>query len=186
MIVDRDIGGVVVTHHPARIPIPDTAARERIGEARDEAVHRAPTGLQVDRAGGVIGIIRDRRAAEMVHGIAAPAVLVGELRPQTVDIAAATLKGQVPEHVIKRAVLEHQDDDVVDLVQVGHADLLIDHHTRVRMLPRVWRIAGAPGSPAAPGIKPDQLRRATSPIRRAGHGAPDFRLPDTSADREGR
>ena len=75
----------------------------------------------------MIGIIRDRRAAEMVDGIAAPAVLVGELPPQTVDIAAATLKGQVPEHVIKRAVLEHQNDDVVDLLQVGHADLLIDH-----------------------------------------------------------
>jgi hypothetical protein len=30
--------------------------------------------------------------------------------------------------VIERAVLEHQDDDVVDLLQVGHANLL-NHHT---------------------------------------------------------
>jgi hypothetical protein len=124
VIVDRDIRGVVVTHHAGWIPVLDTAARERVSEARDEAVHRSAADLQVDRAGGVIGIIGDRRAAQMVHGIAAPVVLVGELRTQAIDIAAGTLKRQISEHVIKRAVFEHQHDDVVDLLQVGHGALL--------------------------------------------------------------
>jgi hypothetical protein len=70
----------------------------------------------------VIGIIGERRTVEMVDGIAAPVVLVGEFPSQTIDIVAGTLQRQIPEHVIKRAVLEHQDHDVVDLLQVGHAD----------------------------------------------------------------
>ena len=75
----------------------------------------------------MIGIVGNRRAVEMMDGIAAPIMLVGELPAQTIDIAAAALKRQVPEHVIERAVLEHQDDDVVDLLQVGHANLLSRH-----------------------------------------------------------
>ena len=110
----------VAAHHAGRIPVLDAAARERVGEVRDEAVHRAAADLQVDRGGRVIGIIGNRRAVEMVDGIAAPVVLVGELPAQTIDIAAGALKREIAEHVIKRAILEHQDDDVLDLLQVGH------------------------------------------------------------------
>ena len=45
-------------------------------------------------------------------------MLVGELRPQTIDIAATTLEREIPEHVVEGAILEHQDNDVVDLPEV--------------------------------------------------------------------
>jgi hypothetical protein len=83
----------------------------------------------------VIGIIGNRRAVEMMDGIAVPVVLVGELWTQTIDVTAATLKRQIPEHVIERAVLGHQNDDVVDLLEVVHADLL----SHPRPCGRVWR-----------------------------------------------
>ena len=98
--------------------------RERLGVARDEAVHLAAPDLEVDGAAGVIGIVLDHRAVEMVDRIVAPVVLVGELRPQTIDIAATTLEREIPQHVVEGAILEHQDDDVVDLPEVGHAALL--------------------------------------------------------------
>ncbi len=70
-------------------------------------------------------------------------MLVGELRPQTVDIAATTLEREIPEHVVEGAILEHQDDDVVDLLEVGHVGL--SHHRKHRRSellsprqPRVW------------------------------------------------
>jgi hypothetical protein len=121
VVIDRYIWRAVVAHHAGRIPVLDAAACERAGEARDETVHRTAADLQVDRGGGVIGIIGNRRAVEVVDGIAAPVLLVGELPAQTVDIAAGALEREIAEHVIKRAVLEHQDDDVLDLLQVGHA-----------------------------------------------------------------
>ena len=48
VIVDRDVGGVVVAHHAARIPVLNPAAGQRVGEARDETVHFAAADLQVD------------------------------------------------------------------------------------------------------------------------------------------
>ena len=101
--------------------------RERLGVARDEAVHLAAPDLEVDGTGGVIGIVLDHRAVEMVDRIVAPAMLVGELRPQTIDIAATTLEREIPQHVVEGAILEHQDNDVVDLPEVGHAGLLSHH-----------------------------------------------------------
>ena len=124
VVVDRDIGGVVVTNHATRIRILDLVVRERLGEARDEAVHLAAPDLEVDGAGGVIGIVLDHRAVEMVDRIAAPIVLVGELRPQTIDIVATTFKREIPQHVVEGAILEHQYNDVVDLLEVGHAGVL--------------------------------------------------------------
>ena len=53
-------------------------------------------------------------------------MLVGELRPQTIDVAATTLEREIPEHVVEGAVLEHQDDDVVDLLEVVHVG--VSHH----------------------------------------------------------
>ena len=127
MIVDRDIGGVVVTNHTTGIGILDVVVRERLGEARDESVHLVAPDLEVDGAGGVIGIVLDHRAVEMVDGIVAPAVLVGELRPQTIDIAPTTLEREIPQHVVEGAILEHQYNDVVDLPEVGHAGF-VSHH----------------------------------------------------------
>src|SRR5580693_10313941 len=56
----------------------------------------------------------------MPDGVATPVVFVGELFPQAVDVVASAFERQVAQHVVERAVLEHQDDDVVDLPQVGH------------------------------------------------------------------
>ncbi len=61
-------------------------------------------------------------------------MLVGELRPQTIDIAATTLEREIPEHVVEGAILEHQDNDVVDLLEVGHAGL--SHHRLLRVASR--------------------------------------------------
>jgi hypothetical protein len=130
VVVDRDIGGVVITNHATGIRILDVVAGERLGEARDEAVHFAAPDLEVDGAGGVIGIVLDHRAVEMVDRIGAPVMLVGELLPQTIDIAATTLEREIPEHVVEGAILEHQDDDVVDLFKVGQAGL--SHHRLLR------------------------------------------------------
>ena len=57
-------------------------------------------------------------------------MFVGELRPQTIDVAATTLEREIPEHVVEGAVLEHQDDDVVDLLEVCCAGL--GHHRKHR------------------------------------------------------
>ena len=35
-------------------------------------------------------------------------MFVGELRPQTIDVAATTLEREIPEHVVKGAILEHK------------------------------------------------------------------------------
>ena len=70
----------------------DVVAGERLGVALYEAVHLAVPDLEVDGAGGVIGIVLDHRAVEMVDRIGAPVMLVGEIRPQTIDIAATTLE----------------------------------------------------------------------------------------------
>src|SRR6202044_315816 len=61
VVVDRDVGGVVVAHDPARIRVLNPAAGQRLGVAGDEAVHRAAPDLQVDAPAGVIGVIGDRR-----------------------------------------------------------------------------------------------------------------------------
>ena len=115
----------------------------------------------------MIGVIGDRRGLEMVDRVAAPVVVVGELFPQAVDVVAPTLERQVSEHVIKRAVLEHQDDDVVDLPQIGHADVLRHHHTPRRGLrsyvPGTW----PPNQPSLPvGVAAGRRETIVSP---AGH-----------------
>lgn len=115
MIIDRDIRPVVVTHDAPRVRVLHSASGKRLGKARDEAVHLAAADLQVDGGGGVIGIVADSRRVELVDRIPSPAVLVSELRPQPIDIAAAAFEREVSEHVIERAVLKVQDNNVVHL-----------------------------------------------------------------------
>ena len=134
VIVDRDVGGVVIARYVARIPVHNPTAGQCLGEARDEPVHFTAADLQVDRARGMIGVIGDRRGLEMVDRVAAPVVVVSELFPQAVDVVAPTLERQISEHVIKRAVLEQQDNDVVDLPEIGQADVVRHHHTPRRGL----------------------------------------------------
>jgi hypothetical protein len=44
---------------------------------------------------------------------------VGHSRLEAVDFEPVVLEAEVAEHVVERAVLEHEDDDVVDLVERG-------------------------------------------------------------------
>src|SRR5215470_9685712 len=64
----------------------------------------------------------------MVDRIAAPAVLIGELRPQTIHVAVITLEREVPKQVIKRTIFQHQHDNVVDLLQIRHTRVLRQAH----------------------------------------------------------
>jgi hypothetical protein len=64
----------------------------------------------------MVGIQLQGRRGEVVRRVAAPLVLVGQPRAQAVDIRAAACEGQIPEHVVKGPVLQHQDHDMVDLL----------------------------------------------------------------------
>jgi len=65
---------------------------QRRGVAGHKAVHFAAADLHVHCTGGVVRILGDDRSAEMVDGIPAALVLVGQPFPQTVDVTPATLK----------------------------------------------------------------------------------------------
>jgi hypothetical protein len=80
----------------------------------------APVGdLLVDRARAVVRVHLKGRRGEVVNRVGAPLVLVSQPWAQAIDIPAPASEGQVPEHVIKRPVLQHHDHDMVDLLQVG-------------------------------------------------------------------
>jgi Ser-tRNA(Ala) deacylase AlaX len=80
VIVDRDVDRVVVAHHSTRIRGGHAATLKRPSETRHEPVHLPLAELQVDRIVGMLRIVRDRGAIEMVDPIGAPIMLVGELR----------------------------------------------------------------------------------------------------------
>jgi hypothetical protein len=50
----------------------------------------------------------------MMDRVAPAGVLIGHPRLEPIDVLAAALERQVAEHVIKRTVLQHQHDDVLD------------------------------------------------------------------------
>jgi hypothetical protein len=118
MIVDGDVGTVVVPHHARRIAVLDAAFGQHRGRAGDESVH-APAGhLLVDPARTVVRVHRQGRGTEVVNRVAAPLILVGQPGAQAVDLRAPARQGQVPEHVIEGSVLQHHDHHVVDLGEV--------------------------------------------------------------------
>jgi hypothetical protein len=109
----------------------------------------------------MIGVVHDRRAVQMVNRIDAPVVLVGELGSQTIDIPAPPLEREIPEHMIKRAVLEHQHDDVVNFLQV-HQPTPLSHEKL-----RIQASTVQPGDCCAPRPRPpagsyERLRVTTS------------------------
>src|SRR5262245_59944538 len=58
------------------------------------------------------------RAGQVMNGIGAALVVIHQSRTQALDVWTPTCEGEVAEHVIEGPVLEHHDDQVVNLVQV--------------------------------------------------------------------
>jgi hypothetical protein len=55
----------------------------------------------------------------MVDRVAPTRVLVGHPRSKAIYVVASTLEREVTEHVIERAVLQHQYDDVLDPLETA-------------------------------------------------------------------
>ena len=127
VIVDRHVRAVVVAHYEARVAVTPGQGGGRTG---DEATHAPAGDLPVYRGRGMIRVHPQGRRAQMVHGVSAPLVMVGEARAQAIDIRVPVAEGQVPQHVVERAVLQHHDHHMVDLRQAGGAGwvTLVDFH----------------------------------------------------------
>ena len=61
--------------------------------------------------------LRERRLLEPEDRIRAAFVLVRHPLAKPVDVEAVVFQPEVSEHVVEGAVLEHQHDDVLDLVE---------------------------------------------------------------------
>jgi hypothetical protein len=115
VVVDREVASVVVAHdhvHELRL----LAFLREVG---DESAH-VPAHLLGDAGAAVarILVLRQRRPLEVANLVRLAAVDVCHARLQAVDVGPAGLDRQVAEHVVERAVLEHEHDDVVDLAEV--------------------------------------------------------------------
>jgi hypothetical protein len=119
VVIDGHVGSVVVTHDAGRVAVAGPGLGKGRGRAGDEAAHTPAGDLLVDRARTVVRVHIQGRGIEVVNRIAAPLVLVGELRTQAVDIRTPPRQGQVPEHVIEGSIFQHHDHDMVDLIQVA-------------------------------------------------------------------
>src|SRR5690242_4936563 len=108
---------------------------------------------------------------------------VGELWSQPVDIRAAALQREVPQHVIERAVLHHQHDDVLNLRQVRGTGPL-DHHN-----PPLVRTGSTPATSApsdhygAWATRPAGSSDSPCGLRARWRARGLLPLPETSAPR---
>src|SRR5439155_13194838 len=65
----------------------------------------------------ILGLDKLRRS-RLVHVVPLTVHLVEEAGAEAVDVAATFVDAEEAEHVIEGPVLHHQDDDVVDLLEV--------------------------------------------------------------------
>ena len=115
MVVHGQLAPVVVAHHH----VAELRLLPLLGEVRDEAAHvvahllrRAPAAV------ARVLVLRQRGSLQVADLVLLASVGVRHARLQPVDVRSLGLEREVPEHVVEGAVLEHEDDDVVDLAEV--------------------------------------------------------------------
>ncbi len=116
VVVYGQFPAVVVAHHKTRIGLwmsGDEIRYEATVVVLELAVHITPAVFWVEPF--------QPRATERVHGIGAPVVLVNHARLQSLHLGHNTVELQVAEHVVERAILHHQNYDVIDLAEVPAA-----------------------------------------------------------------
>jgi len=116
VVVDGQVAAVVVAHHD----VDELRLRAALRKVGDEAAH-VVRDLLGDAGAAVawVLVLRQGRTLEVPNLVALALVAVRHARLQAVDVRAGALEAEVAEHVVERAVLEHEDDDVLDLLQVG-------------------------------------------------------------------
>jgi hypothetical protein len=77
VIVDRDVGAVVVAHDTAGVAVLGPVCGKGRGRAGDETVHVSVGDLPVDGGRRMVRIHLQGRCGEVIHRVGAPLVLVG-------------------------------------------------------------------------------------------------------------
>ena len=109
-----------------------------LAEAGGEAVHAPAVDRVRDGFAAVRRVGREQGVGERVRGVVGSEVGVGLAALQPVDVtppqaASACRQAEVAEHMVKGAVLHHQDDDVVDVGQVAGAEVVSSRPIRRRL-----------------------------------------------------
>jgi hypothetical protein len=139
VVVSWQVRSCVVAHHEIDVG----RFRTRLGVVRYKAGH--PIGDLIGGAGAAVTRVLgfgQRGALKVADPVLLALIRVRHRGLQTVNVGSAGLETEIPEHVVERAVLEHQDDDVVDLFEV--CDRVVCGWRYVR-LPLRRRTAGGRG-----------------------------------------
>ena len=121
VVVGGEVGAAVVAHdHVDR-----GSLRPALGVVGDEAAHPV-RDLLGDAGTAVAGILRLRQRSplQVPDRVLLALVAVRETGRRPSTSVPTRFEAQVAEHVIEGAVLEHQHDDVLDLLEVGDALVL--------------------------------------------------------------
>jgi len=122
-VVDRKLLAVVVAHDDDRLDRAricsrlDVVGGEAAVPARELLVHARA------RVARVL-LLCEGRPLEPEDGVRATVVLVRHAVAQAVDVEPVLLEVEVAKHVVERAVLEHEHDHVLDVVE--RCDGLVD------------------------------------------------------------
>jgi hypothetical protein len=62
-----------------------------------------------------------------MNRVTASLILIREPGTEAIDVRSPAREGQIPEHVVEGAVLHHQNDDMVNLRQIGNIGFRAHH-----------------------------------------------------------